>query len=449
MSYTILGLGISGLAALEYLVAQGAYPILVSESRLRSDFDLETIALIDRLEGKVEFEFGGEHTRACLLYENLVVSPGMPIDSQILKEARSKGKTILTEIDLALKCDAERVEKLIGITGTNGKSTTTALIAHLLGVAPCGNIGTPLTLLLKNNPSQKTFVCEISSFQLAHSWYFHPQIALITNITPDHISWHGSWEAYQTAKAKIATYQTTQDWLILPEELHLPGLNQAPQRLMIRSEGEIEPTCTNAAWVDEDGILWLKVDGKIDRLIERAESILPGRHNTANLLFASAAAYLAGLPLETLRERLRSFAGLEHRLEFIGEYHSKVFFNDSKATNPESTIVALEAFSEPVTWIAGGRDKLTDLTALSDIAKRKAAQIVLYGEAKGRFKEALHEAEYKGELIMVENLDAALRQNLKARIILFSPACASFDQFKNFEERGAAFKSLVHKLYAD
>ncbi len=444
--FCILGSGLSGIAAIEFLLAQKASKIFVSETKKFENLNVETKKFISNLPSFIDCEFGLEHNDTCLEYDYLIISPGLAPDSPILQKAKQKQILVLTEIDLALSQSI----KIIGITGTNGKSTTTAWTAHILNSIACGNFGLPLCqAILKNSNLKKPFICELSSFQLTHSNYIKPNIAAITNITPDHITWHGSWENYLGAKFKITALQDSTDWLILPDhELFWPleKMTKAQILWLTASAGQRE----NAAYIDENNNLILNIKNKKTLICNAAEIKLVGKHNLENALIAAASVYLTNLILlDELRQKLISFEGLSHRLEFVREINGKRFFNDSKATNPESTMVSLEAFDDDLVLLAGGQDKMTDLTDFCKLANKKASSIILYGQAAERFKDNLMKYGFPGYLQIVSDLEAAINVAYTKRLeknILLSPACASFDQFKNFEARGDFFKQIVNNL---
>lgn len=446
--FTILGLGISGIASLNYLLQSGA-KIFVSDTRQIDSLNEDLIKKLTQNKKIVDFEFGLPHSERCLQSDYLLVSPGISPQEAIIQKAKSLGVCVLTELELA----TQMMSQYICITGTNGKSTVSSWLSFVLESPLCGNIGIPcLQVLESSQESESNYVLEVSSYQLAHSNNLKPKIAAITNVTPDHISWHGSWQEYLSSKIKITQKQDSSDWLILPDQELFHCLEtQASVLWFALSE---KPGRENSIFVNPEGEIQLKLGGKTHIVCSVDELPLPGKHNLENAMLVIAAAYLAGLSIEQIKERLLRFGGLEHRVEFVREIKDKQksvkFYNDSKSTNPESSIVALKAFpGKPIIWLAGGRDKMTDLKEMCECADSFSVAALLYGEAKDRFYEALKANEYKGLVGKFENLADALEaakiisDRLQESIILFSPACASFDQFKNFEERGKYFKGLV------
>lgn len=438
-SYAILGLGISGLATLEFFIDRGMKQIFISETQ-SLEIAKQKLQKYDK-QIQIDLEAGIPHSDKCLNYDYLIISPGISPSEPILQKAHQLNKQVLSEIELA----SQEVNRFIAITGTNGKSTTTAWIGHVLRTPPCGNIGLPFLKALMLAPNQNYYVCECSSFQLEHSQRLRPNIALITNISPDHISWHGSWEKYLQAKAKITQFQTSDDWLLLPDTQPLNQIETKAQILWIENQIQKNSNKKNAIWVNENQEIILKINEKEQKICKIYELPLPGQHNLENAMFVIGACFLTQMPVLEIKEKLLSFEGLEHRLEFVLEAQNKKFFNDSKATNPESTIVALKAFDGQIIWLAGGRDKLTSLENLNNEAKKKVSIAIFYGEAAERFEVELKKTDFKGQIYKVKDLKEALEVAWKknGKIVLLSPACASFDQFANFEERGKYFKEIL------
>ncbi len=446
--FCVLGLGLSGMAAVEFLLVKKVATIFISESKTFENLSSQNQAFINNLPSFIDCEFGLPHRSKCLEYDYLIISPSFPTESEILQKAKEKNIVILTEIDLAL---SENIQ-IIGITGTNGKSTITAWTAHVLNSIACGNIGLPLCkAVLDNSGLQKPFICELSSFQLTHSSFIKPSIASITNITPDHLIWHGNWDNYLQAKFKITALQDSADWLILPDHELFFSLEKKTKAQILWLISSNNPTQReNTAFIDEQNNLILNIKGQTTLICNASEIKLRGKHNLQNALIVAANACLSKLiSLDELKQKLISFDGLAHRLEFVREIKGKRFFNDSKATNPESAMVALNAFDNDLILLAGGEDKMTDLTDFCKLANQKASAIILYGKAANRFKDNLLKNGFQGYLQIVPSLQNALNIAYSERTeknILLSPACASFDQFKNFEARGDFFRRIVNNL---
>jgi len=447
-SFAILGLGISGVATLDFLRERGVEQILLSDSNAHDKLSAAALQSIDANKEHVKCEFGIPHSETCLEYDYLIISPGIAPEAEILRKAREKNISILTELDLAseyLRTHKVSAGAYVGITGTNGKSTTTAWTAHILGVPACGNIGLPFVQAVSELPISKWYVCEMSSFQLQHSKIIKPSIAAITNITPDHINWHGSWENYVKAKFKITQQQQVNDWLIIPPVEPMLSIETEANLFFVEASPKAVSLHNNAIWINSSNQVQLRREGQDHMLCRTDELPLPGKHNLENAMFAAAIAFLTGLSIEQVRSRLLSFRGLEHRLEFVCELDGKRFYNDSKATNPESSVVALKAFDEGIIWLAGGRDKQTDLAELLETVKQRVSSVILYGEAAERFHQELLKGGYMKPIHRVDTLKQAFERSLEeeGQVVLLSPACASFDQFSNFEERGKVFKQLV------
>ncbi|HEY9886309.1 MAG TPA: UDP-N-acetylmuramoyl-L-alanine--D-glutamate ligase, partial [Vampirovibrionales bacterium] len=289
------------------------------------------------------------------------------------------------------------------------------------------------------------YVCETSSFQLAHSTQLKPRIAAITNIVPDHIDWHGSLQDYRMSKLKITANQTERDWLILPDKPEFKNIQTQAQKFWVHSAPQPISKEPHSIWVNYNNDVIFQMYNN-DEFICNVDKIpLKGRHNLENALFSIAITRLSHAPVRSIRHRLATFQGLEHRMEFIGQYEGKDYYNDSKATNPESTIEALRAFPPEIVWLAGGKDKLTDLTDLCKQAATSVKTAILFGEAAERFAQELKKNDFPGNIAQASNLKEAvnLAKSKEGKVVLLSPSCSSFDQFKNFEERGKSFKEIV------
>lgn len=434
----VVGLGQSGLAAVELARARGA---LVEATDIRP---LEKIPeAASRLPALgVAFSLQSE-----AVFENrdlIVISPGVPADLPPLEEARRRGVRVVGDLEMASWFLQGRT---IGITGSNGKTTTTALTGHILAAAGIpvqvgANIGrAPASMVATSRPDQWN-VLELSSFQLETIERFHADIAAVLNITPDHLDRHGTMERYAAAKRRLLETQA-------PEE---PAILNAADPIC-REFGRLKASpvwfssaerLARGVWV-EDG--WVVLEGR--RLLEAREIPLPGRHNLENVMAAAAAAHLAGVSEEAIGAAVRSFPGVEHRLEFVRRVGSVDYYNDSKATNVDATLKALDAFAGPLWVILGGKDKGADFTALRAPLAQKARAALLIGAAAPKLA-----AELEGAVPVIHcgTLEAAVeeaaRRAAPGDTVLLAPACASFDQFQNFEHRGRVFKALVARLEA-
>jgi UDP-N-acetylmuramoylalanine--D-glutamate ligase len=458
---TVLGLSRSGVAVARY-VAQRGGRVFLSDTAPASPRNEAWRQELDILGVTVEM---GGHGGQCFSHaDTVIVSPGIPLGSEVLEQLRLSGKTILSEVEFAWREVTEIL--LIGITGTNGKSTTTTLVSWILTQAgldapACGNIGIPVTDVI-NRPSGEALpdhlVVELSSFQLECSPTLKPAIAILTNFKPDHLDWHGSLEAYREAKLKLFTGVRSPRWSILPADDPI-GPDAAQ-----RTEGDVLWFSRHAAsvqdkankiYVNADNALVLELAGQpVISLLKVNELAIIGDHNVENVLVSAAAAYLSGIPAEQIAAACRNFQGLEHRLERLEpvrtvEAGDVLFYNDSKATNTDAAISALRAFkSRPVILIAGGYDKMTPLDEFVTEVQQHAKTVILIGAAKERFARALAEEGFDA-VTFANSLQEAVAEALRisrGEPVLFSPACSSFDMFTNFEERGKVFKQAVQAL---
>lgn len=438
---TILGLGRSGVSAARYLIERGA-KVFISDSSPLTDSLAQSKSEVEALGATVET---GGHTEAVFKFSPLmIVSPGIAPGTDIIKKARALNKEIICDVELAYR---ETKTPIVAVTGTNGKSTTCALISFLLEksgrLAPaCGNFGVPVLSQLERKPDY--LVVEVSSYQLEYTSNFAPQVAVWLNLTPDHLDWHGGLQEYISAKKKLFANQSHEQYAVLNMD------DATVRQTMTRSE--IFPfSATSAlehmvqgAFVNHD-MLCYRLHAR-SRIVARLDELqIRGRHNVENAL--SAIATVAILKMEPVEISLyiKEFKGLEHRLEFVGKVDGIDFYNDSKATNPESAIKALESFpDEKVVLIAGGRDKGTSLDEFVHSVRNYAHAVILLGEAKERFEKSLREGGFES-IHKVGSLEEAvdLGQKLKLGPVLLSPACASFDMFKDFENRGRVFKDIV------
>lgn len=432
----VVGLGQSGLAAVELLRSRGALVEATDQKPLE-----ELPEAASRLQALgVAFS-----PQSDCVFENrdlIVISPGVPADLPPLEEARRRGVRVVGDLELASWFLQGRT---IGITGSNGKTTTTALTGHILREAGLpvqvgGNIGwAPASMVATSRPDQWN-VLELSSFQLETIERFHADIAAVLNLTPDHLDRHGTMERYAAAKRRLLETQAPDEPAILnaadPICRELARLKSNP--VWFTSAGRL----SSGVWV-ENG--WVVLDGR--RLLEAREIPLRGRHNLENVMAAAAAAHLAGAALEAIAAAVRSFPGVEHRLEFVRRVAGVDYYNDSKATNVDATLKALDAFAGPLWVILGGKDKGSDYAPLREPLAAKARAALLIGTAAPKIAAALEGAV---PLIDCGTLEAAVkaaaRRASPGDTVLLAPACASFDQFRNFEHRGRTFKALVAAL---
>ncbi len=426
----VLGFSTTGIAAAEYLAKNGAN-VYLSEINPKKGQDTKEL---EDLGVKIEF---GKHSEEFINNAAFaVLSPSIPQNSEIIQKLQAKNIEFISDIELAFRAEGE---KIIAITGTNGKTTTTmltkALLASNFKVEECGNIGvSPLEFL---GQEFDYLICEVSSYQLNYSPAFAPKIGIFTNLTPDHLSFHGDVEKYFAAKAKMFKNMGENSYAILNyDDLRVRELGKN-----IKAKVYYFSTSTQAdIALNGDMITFMG-----ENIVSTKDSKLCGTHNIQNIMCAIAAAKILGVENSKIIEKIKAFKAPEHRCEFVRNYKGIDFYNDSKATNPEASIVALGAFEgKNVCLIAGGRDKNTPLDEFCAEIKKYIKTVVLLGEAKERFKKALQEAGFK-DIIEAETLEQAidLAINIKPQVVLLSPACASFDMFNSFEHRGEVFKNYV------
>jgi UDP-N-acetylmuramoylalanine--D-glutamate ligase len=361
----------------------------------------------------------------------VVKSPGVPAQAPVIAQARARGVPVLGEVELAWRL---LPHEFIAVTGTNGKTTTTELIGHIhreaaLPVAVAGNVGTALSSLVDTLAPETVIVCETSSFQLEDTVAFAPEGAVLLNVAPDHLDRHGTLEAYRAAKLQVFARQGNDDVAVAPVGLGIEDLGGCARRVCFGAgpEAELADRAGHLWWVDEP-------------LLAHDEIRLRGEHNRRNAMAAAAVCLARGVDVAAVREGLRTFAGVEHRLEEVATVDGVLHVNDSKATNVDSTLVALASFAAPVHLILGGRGKGQDFSPLREPVRERCAGVYLIGEAAPALGDVIGGRQC-GDL---EHALAAARAAARpGEVILLSPACASFDQFEDFEARGRRFKELV------
>ena len=434
----VLGLSKSGIAAAKFAKKHGAI-VYLSEGKYVDEENMYKVSDLKSLGINVEY---GSHSDEFVDNAELVVSsPGIPPHSEIIKRIVAKNIPVISELELAYReCDIP----FIIITGTNGKTTTTALTEHILAkslkVKACGNIGQPPCNIADENLDY--FICEASSYQLAMRPSLKTFISVWTNFTPDHIDWHQGLENYFKAKAKV---------FLSPQAPKYSVLNAKDEKLLEfskKAEGEIFMFAGNVGencCYEEDGKIIYKQNGKAEEIITLKECPLLGEHNYQNIMCAIICAKLTGVPNDLIKSAIMEFKAPAHRLEKIIEKDGITFYNDSKATNPEAAIVAIDSFNNTnVALIAGGRDKNTDLTEFCKSVNAHIKTVVLIGEATERFEQNLR-ANGFDNIIKAKTMESAIDKSieLKPDVVLLSPACASFDMFNSYEHRGEVFREYV------
>jgi UDP-N-acetylmuramoylalanine--D-glutamate ligase len=438
----VIGLARTGLATALFCAARGAN-VTATDARPESEIG-EAIAPLRT--ARIRLELGGHREDTFLEQDLIVPSPGVPADAPLLEAARAKGVTIWSEVELA---DRFLRGRLIGITGSNGKTTTTSLVEHILKTAGfstilAGNIGTPLIARVEQTNDDTICVVELSSFQLELIETFRPNISVFLNLTPDHLDRHHTLEAYGRAKARIFENQTEADSAILnADDPATTPLAPAKPHLYWFSRKQ---RVAQGAFVRGNEIVF-RHDGQEEAVLSLKEIPLPGAHNVENVLAAVAATRLAGAEPAAIAKGVRSFAGVEHRLEFVAEIGGVRYYNDSKATNVDATLKALDAFPGRILIILGGKDKGSDYTALQKPLREKAILALLIGAAAEKIENQIAGSvaiEHAGTIERA--VEIASHAARPGDIVLLAPACASFDQFQNYEHRGRVFKDLVHQL---
>jgi len=438
----VVGLARTGVATALFCAKRGG-EVTATDSRSAAEIGEAVNALDDT---GVRLELGG-HQEATFLKQDLIIpSPGVPADTPALCAARESGVTVWSEIELA---DRFLDGLLIGITGSNGKTTTTSLIAHILKQAGvptilAGNIGTPLISCVEETNDKTVTVVELSSFQLELIETFRPNISVFLNLTPDHLDRHKTFETYAAAKARIFENQWHSDYAVLNADD--PATTQ-----LVPSKPQVywfsrKQRVTQGAFVRESEIVFRR-EGEERRVMSTQDIPLPGAHNLENVLAAVTAACLAGVQPEAIANAARSFAGVEHRIEFVAEIGGVRYYNDSKATNVDATLKALEAFPGRILVILGGKDKGSDYTALQKSLRQRAILALLIGAAAEKIEKQIAGAvaiEQAGTLERA--LEISWHAARPGDIVLLAPACASFDQFQNYEHRGRVFKELVRQM---
>jgi UDP-N-acetylmuramoylalanine--D-glutamate ligase len=438
----VVGLARTGVASALFCAAHGAR---VTATDVRTESELAEQVKKLRAAG-VTCELR-PHVDDLFLAQDLIVpSPGVPADLPHLLAARKNGVMIWSEIELAFRFLSG---KLIGITGANGKTTTTSLVQHILESAGfstilAGNIGTPLISVVEASRDDTVTVAELSSFQLELTETFRPNIAVFLNLTPDHLDRHHTMEAYGRAKAKIFANQTERDIAVLNAD-DAATTPYAPARPPIYWFSR-KQRVARGAFV-KDGQIVVRSDGEEQVILRVSEVPLAGAHNLENALAAVLTAKLAGADAQQIANGVKSFAGVEHRLEFVAEIGGVRYYNDSKATNVDATQKALEAFPGRVTVILGGKDKGSDYTPLRKELNERAILALLIGSAAEKIASQITGSVKIERVGTLERaVDYAWHEARAGDVVLLAPACASFDQFENYEHRGRVFKELVHKL---
>lgn len=477
---TVVGLARSGAGAARLLSFLGA-EVTVTDRRPQAELS----DMVHTLGPSVKYALGGHPREVFSGADLIVVSPGVPLDNAPLVSARAKGIPIIGELELAFRIINEQMPgkegrgvPFLAVTGSNGKSTTTTLLDHMMKKAGFstlfgGNIGNALTeeilkaggpeeAFVKGNEDHLSFsvhpppdfvVAEVSSFQLEAIQTFRPRVASLLNITPDHMDRYHTMTEYRNAKARIFVNQQRDDFLVLNADD--PGTLELYELQFGAAKPERPTVCffsrrraVEGLYARDGGVFYsLPGDSSAVHLIAADEIRIRGVHNLENAMAASAMALLAGCPPEAVRASLREFGGLEHRLELVRELDGVTYINDSKGTNVGAVVKSIESFPGPLILIAGGRDKAGDFSVLRELVTQKVREVILIGEAAGTIQDALKDVT---ETVMAKDLAGAVaiarRHAQNGDVVLLSPACASFDMFRDFEDRGRQFKQIVMEM---
>lgn len=435
----VVGLGRSGIAAAGKLVGLGA-DVLCSDCSVSIAHAAEVERLI---AAGVEIKLGEQVVGDLEGRDLVVVSPGVPTDIPILSEARQRGVAVWSEIELAFRLTDRPI---IAVTGTNGKTTTVSMIGHILEGAGrphrvAGNIGFPLIAAVDQAGPEDLIVAEVSSFQLENIESFAPRVGVLLNISEDHFDRHRTLAVYQEVKGRLFEYQSEEDVAVINRD------DEHCWELVSRVKAQVVPFSRQRAVKNGVGLKGGRITGPAGETIIAAEALkMRGAHNVQNAMAAAATCLAIDVPAPKIGAALASFAGLDHRLEHVSTVGGVDFYNDSKATNPDATARAIESFAAPVILLAGGRNKGMDMAALAPLSQSLKAAL-LFGESASDIEQVLAKST---TVERAESLEDAVRRSYELAqpgdVVLLSPACASFDMFKDYEERGTVFKNAVAQL---
>lgn len=437
----VIGAARSGLAGAKYLAEQGNQVILTDMKPQDNPADLEALG--------VSFIFGQQPDVEAIQPDYIVISPGIPLTIPPARYAKEHNIPVIGELELAFR---HSKGSYVAITGTNGKTTTTTLIGELLSKLPNpvfvgGNIGIPLIQSIPMQTADTKMVAEVSSFQLETVDTFRPHIAVMMNLTPDHLDRHGDMEGYLAAKANIFANQTPEDYTVLNyDDSWLRPLNAKTKGHVVyfSQKEQLE----EGVYLDGEMVV-VRLNGTVTEIINRGDIRIKGSHNLENSMAAIAAAVLCGVSAAEIRQVLMDFAGVEHRMEPVRVLNGVEYINDSKGTNPDSTIKALGSYPNPIVLILGGKNKGVPFDELAQLVKEKAKKVVVVGSARPEIVEALNKVGYTDYVeceTFEDTVHTAASLAEPGDVVLLSPACTSWDMFNSYEERGNLFKKLVMEM---
>lgn len=443
----LVGLAKTGVSTIKKLDKLGA-KIIVNDIKSKDQLK-DIIKQIENLDS-VEYILG-HHLEDISNIDLTIVSPGVPLDLPFIKKLQSENINIIGEVELAYKLSKNPT--FVGITGTNGKTTTTSLVGEIFKKASkdsyiVGNIGNPVIDTVDLTDENSFLITELSSFQLESIEDFKPRVSTIINITEDHLNRHHTMENYINAKANIFKNQDANDFCILnyDDEIVRELGNKTNAKVLYFSQKE---KVSQGAYLDDNNNIVIKVNDKEIKLLNKDELSLPGNHNLENCMAAILMSYVLGIDLEIIKDTLKTFKSVEHRLEFVTDKDGIMFVNDSKGTNPDSTIKAITSYDKPIVLIAGGKDKQSDFTEMISYATKNVKALVLLGETADKIEQT---AKLQGmnNIFRVSNMKEAVKTAYKLAqsgdVVLLSPACASWDMYPNFEARGLDFKENIYNL---
>ena len=443
----LVGLAKTGVSTIKKLDKLGA-KIIVNDIKSKDQLK-DIIKQIENLDS-VEYILG-HHLEDISNIDLTIVSPGVPLDLPFIKKLQSENINIIGEVELAYKLSKNPT--FVGITGTNGKTTTTSLVGEIFKKASkdsyiVGNIGNPVIDTVDLTDENSFLITELSSFQLESIEDFKPRVSTIINITEDHLNRHHTMENYINAKANIFKNQDANDFCILnyDDEIVRELGNKTNAKVLYFSQKE---KVSQGAYLDDNNNIVIKVNDKEIKLLNKDELSLPGNHNLENCMAAILMSYVLGIDTDVIIETLRTFKGVEHRLEFVTNKDGIMFVNDSKGTNPDSTIKAITSYEKPIVLIAGGYEKQSDFTEMIKYATKNVKALVLLGQTADKIATTAKEHGIN-KISKVEDMEAAVKKAYEIAesgdVVLLSPACASWDMYPNFEARGLDFKENIYNL---
>ena len=443
----LVGLAKTGVSTIKKLDKLGA-SIVVTDIKPKEKLE----DILSQLNGLNNVEYIlGSHPEDISDIDLTIVSPGVPLDLPFIEKLKESNVKIIGEVELAYTLSNNPI--FVGITGTNGKTTTTSLVGEIFKEANrdtyiVGNIGNPVIDTVDYTDKNSVLVTELSSFQLESIDTFRPKVSSILNITEDHLNRHHTMENYINAKARIFENQEKSDFSILNYDDSIVrdlNRNNNASILYFSRQEKID----QGVYLDENNNIVISIDGKQITVLNRNELSLPGDHNLENAMAAILMTYVVGVDLEVIKQVLTTFKGVEHRLEFVTNKNGIMFVNDSKGTNPDSTIKAIGSYERPIILIAGGMDKHSDFTDMMKCATKNVKELVLLGETADKI-EASARKEGLENITKVKNMEEAVKKAYELAedgdVVLLSPGCASWDMYPNFEARGLDFKENIYKL---